>query len=757
MELLPLLLISPSAFAPQAELPPLLTFANGTRVTTPEAWLARRAELKAALQEHISGTLPPEPPQLLNATVLNTTGLSEAPLHTAVVRADYMANATRVSIDLTLFWRADLTKAKNVVPAFLTQYNHRGWALAGAQRGYLAVLYPGGDTRDASGDFRTAYPRASMRKILARAFVASRAIDLLTSDLFARQVAPACACPLVNASRLSISGHSRNGKQSLLAAAFDERFSSVVGSSPGTPIAAPVRYSSPDFNGETTTYVDPRRDWWLPSLRGYFGREHELPADGHFVLALIAPRHALLATADSDSEGDNLYAGERNIRAASAAYELLGAERGVRMRVRPARHHGALNVHSYFDWFDAAAGDASAAAAFEPSRPLHRFVWEEWRDNPARRASPPPPPPSSPVQERVRWLLGDGLASGSVGALAGASHYCETGDVGSQWDFASALMMRDSLRLCRGTACRYNVTRRSLSFGAYVTADLFVPTAPPAEPLPVAIFLHGYSYSMGYTGIYGLLDSDDEGGLLHAIAGRGVAVLAFDLVGMGSRQHLNGIAEFYHRHPDGSRLGAMVGEVHAAIDAVRCASSAPPDFCVDGEAHDGTYPKLRLPLLDPKRIALVGYSLGALVALHAAALLPSGYPALAGVAAFGGWTPMRSGAGGLSTGGLRALYETHALMPRLGFFEDEPSKVPYDMEELIGSLAPLPLLLYTPRRDRFAVAAEVASVARHARSVWIAAGANASLGVEVPDAPSDFRSPEVAAALGWIDRWLSKA
>ena len=49
---------------------------------------------------------------------------------------------------------------------------------------------------------------------------------------------------------------------------------------------------------------------------------------------------------------------------------------------------------------------------------------------------------------------------------------------------------------------------------------------------------------------------------------------------------------------------------------------------------------------------------------------------------------------------IRRLYETHALMPRLGFFEDVPSKVPYEMDELIGSLAPMPLLLYTPRHFR---------------------------------------------------------
>ena len=108
--------------------------------------------------------------------------------------------------------------------------------------GCYAQVYPGADTQDASGLFRDAYPEATFRKIMARAYVASRTLDyVLTGKGIAAitavsAVATAVQLPRVDASRVSITGHSRNGKQSLVAAAFDERITSVVGSSPGTPV-----------------------------------------------------------------------------------------------------------------------------------------------------------------------------------------------------------------------------------------------------------------------------------------------------------------------------------------------------------------------------------------------------------------------------------------------------------------------------------------------------------------------------------------
>ena len=236
-----------SAFTPSAELPDLLTTINGASVKSPADWHNRRAELKTLLQEHILGTLPPStgdapPATLVSATALNHSN-SSAAVSSCYVRLAYRANQSTVELDIELAWP---TAATAPLPLFFTQWNHRSWGLQGVQRGYMMVLYPGADTRDVSGDFRAAFPACSFRKILARAFVASRVLDFLLAGGKGPAAVQHLPTPLppVDTLRVTITGHSRNGKQSIVAAAFDERFSAVVGSSPGTPVSAPVRFSS---------------------------------------------------------------------------------------------------------------------------------------------------------------------------------------------------------------------------------------------------------------------------------------------------------------------------------------------------------------------------------------------------------------------------------------------------------------------------------------------------------------------------------
>jgi hypothetical protein len=242
------------AFTPTPFLPPLLSFNNGSEVTAAAQWPARRAEVSSLLQQHILGTLPAggaAAAPLTHAEVLNTTEIGGGSTSSLVRLTFDVHSGGSKELDTVSFVieilhpppaaaRGSSGASKpSSLPIFLTQWTHRQWALIGLNRGYLSVVYPGADQgTDAAPLFQQAFPEATMALILARAFVASRTLDYILT------------LPEVNADQVAITGHSRNGKQSLIAAAFDERITAVVGSSPGAPISSPYRFGSANFYGE---------------------------------------------------------------------------------------------------------------------------------------------------------------------------------------------------------------------------------------------------------------------------------------------------------------------------------------------------------------------------------------------------------------------------------------------------------------------------------------------------------------------------
>ena len=252
----------------------------------------------------------------------------------------------------------------------LTQWNHRLWAQRAVGRGLCAVVYPGADDNDASARFAEAYgrPPSVWGKIARRAWLASRVLDALPqvrAGLLPQRGGDSGDSGESGDSggEVYITGHSRNGKQSVLAAAFDERFDAVLGSSPGAPIASPWRFSSREFQGEGPEFCSAERGWWLPRCASFMGREHELPADGHFALALLAGRRLMLGTARHDFEGDISFANEQALAAVAPAFALAGG--GACVGYREGRHHGFIDLDVYIDFLTQRGG---AAASWNETR-----------------------------------------------------------------------------------------------------------------------------------------------------------------------------------------------------------------------------------------------------------------------------------------------------------------------------------------------------------------------------------------------------
>ena len=151
-----------------------------------------------------------------------------------------------------------------------------------------------------------------------------------------------------------------------------------------------------------------------------------------------------------------------------------------------------------------------------------------------------------------------------------------------------------------------------------------------------------------------------------ALVKAGYAVFAYDQSGFGSRQDEYG--PFYGRYPEWSRLGKLVFDVSQAIDALE-----------------------KQERIDPHRISLLGYTLGGMVALHAAALDER----IAGVVSVAGFSPMQA-----DSSQLARFSQLHNLVPKLGLLIGQEDRIPYDYTELIAAIAPRPVMVVQPIMGR---------------------------------------------------------
>jgi pimeloyl-ACP methyl ester carboxylesterase len=257
-----------------------------------------------------------------------------------------------------------------------------------------------------------------------------------------------------------------------------------------------------------------------------------------------------------------------------------------------------------------------------------------------------------------------------------------------------------------------------LPFGDDLEADLFYPANQPAGKWPVIIWLHGYSYQYGWSiaSPWTSTGSDyrlDQRPSFPALVKRGFAVLAFDQIGFGTR--VRDARDFYRRYPQWSLMGKMVADTRAAIDAL-----------------------VALEAVDASRISLMGYSLGAKVGLLTAALDDRAH-ALAAVA---GFDPLRLATADRGVEGIRHYSHLHGLMPRLGFFVGNESRLPFDFDEPLALASSRPVLLVAPTLDRYARVADVRAAVKAVPGVTL-------------DTPVDFNRFGIKAQTR-VFEWLAE-
>ena len=693
-------------------LPDPLRGADGHEVQSAAEWPSRRAEIRQLFEKYVTGTFPPKP--VLAAAVVTEETAGEG-YRVRQVRLEFGPGQKGI-----LHVAVTIPDGAGPFPALihpdLSPAGPPGtWEPLLIRRGYVSVAFAGNDRMDDAEAYQALYPAYDFATLPRRAWSVQLVLDYLET------------VPQVDMKRVGLFGYSRDGKMATMAAALDERIGALVAGSTGVGGILPWRIAGERGHGEgieTTTRMFPT--WFVPRLRFFSGHEDRLPVDGNSLVALIAPRPVLLEYGLND-EVSNSWGSEQTYHSAIAVYRLLGRPDGIGL-MRVPGFHGANDTEACIDWLDIQFGRSPRTWTNNFLFPWSFDAWRrqsgeeadlkqeyalgtlkaagslaDWEKQAAQigptiawfLGDQPPTMAGFPVRNPFAGRMARGPLPGPTVVALGA-----TGNPGQLApDVPAWVISRGGPEFGWLEPEKNQVESRKLRFGVNLTGDLYLPAGTPKDAkLPTVVWLHGFSYPLGYMWVY----RRDLHPIL-ALVKAGYAVLAYDQCGFGSRMGESG--PFYDRFPHWSLLGRMVEDARSAVDAL---------------AKDSA--------VDPQHIYLFGYTLGGTVGLYTAALDPR----VRGVVSVCGFTPLRTDTADRGTSGVARYSETRGLLPRLGFFVGHEAQIPFDYDQVIALAAPRPVLIVQPTMDREANPGDVHAAVEEARKVYAFYGAAGSLGLDEP-------------------------
>jgi hypothetical protein len=320
---------------PYPNLPDPLTFHNGSKVKTAAQWQKRRAEIVELFDREIYGRRPKNVPKV-TWTVASTTegkaGNVAVMTKQLVGRVD---NSGYPDLNVTILATLSTPKsAKGPVPVVLMfgsggtlpegippttpcvvpgtaaparitppapprgappapanappsaqeQIAMRGWGYASVATASIQADNGQGLTCGIIGLVNKGQPRGleNWGVLSAWGWGMSKVLDYLETD------------KAVDAKKVAVQGHSRDGKAALVAMAYDERFATGFISSSGQSGAKLHRRKY----GEAIENIAATNEyhWMAGNYLKYAGRWDTLPVDSHELIALVAPRPIFLST-----------------------------------------------------------------------------------------------------------------------------------------------------------------------------------------------------------------------------------------------------------------------------------------------------------------------------------------------------------------------------------------------------------------------------------------------------------------------------
>jgi len=332
------------------EMPDVLVMNDGTKVKTTDQWNRRRAEIRRILEYYATGRMPPAPANLkghelksqtvldgkvkyrlvqltfgpgeklqLNIGILTPTD-AKPPFPAVIMPGGTPPGAIPLPtlahppgqgkgvdallpvVSTTESTNAPATSASSTNQTVRRSGGPREPADAESlaernreffRRGYAYVTFNNNDCAedttlrmaDGSWAFRTtrfypAYPGYDWGILAGWAWGVSRIVDFLETD------------PLIDKTKLLVSGVSRTGKSALIAGAFDDRLAMAAPCVTGGGGIGAYRFSGVGRGGKEGLgdMMKKYPNWFSPHLHQFWGQTDKLPFDEHWFIALMAPR-----------------------------------------------------------------------------------------------------------------------------------------------------------------------------------------------------------------------------------------------------------------------------------------------------------------------------------------------------------------------------------------------------------------------------------------------------------------------------------
>ena len=341
----------------QTNLPDPLVRADGQPITTPAQWAEHREAMRRTIEYYVVGQAPPAPGNV-TGQVLKSQMVLDGTVAFKLVHLAF-GPGRKLGFDVAIFTPEETENTKAPFPTIVNPSfaltpgqdlapgtNAAGRGVVRPQapeaaatnfaealgRGYAVLTFHyqecGADNKNfAESGFFAAYPEADWHDMAAWAWGMSRCVDYLEQ------------LPWVDKGKIIGLGHSRLGKATLVAGAFDERFALVAPAGSGCGGTGAYRFNGKTRGGkeglEDVHYHFPQ--WFIPRLGEFSGQVERLPFDQHWLIALVAPRCFIAPDGLSDAAA-NENALAHAWLGAKPVYDLLGVPQHLGIHFRPGKH-----------------------------------------------------------------------------------------------------------------------------------------------------------------------------------------------------------------------------------------------------------------------------------------------------------------------------------------------------------------------------------------------------------------------------------